>query len=116
MNIIKSSFPSISLTIFFILSSNSPLYLVPATALAISRVSILLLSKLYGTLPSIILLASSSTIAVLPTPASPIKRGLFLHLRDNISISLSTSLSLPITGSSSLFLALFVRSTASSSI
>ena len=57
------------------------------------------LRNFLGTLPSSILLTNSSTIAVFPTPASPIKTGLFFVLRNNISINLLTSSSLPITGS-----------------
>ena len=77
---------SISVIIFFILSSNSPRYFVPATALAISKDIIFFPFRLFGTLFSMINLDSSSTIAVLPTPARPINKGLFLHLRQSISI------------------------------
>lgn len=46
-----------------------------------------------------------STIAVLPTPGSPIKTGLFLVLLERILIVLLISSSLPITGSNLCFLA-----------
>ena len=98
-----------SLIIFCSLSSNSPRYLVPATRDAISRDIIFLLIRASGTFSSDINLASSSTIAVLPTPASPINKGLFFLLLHNISISLFISLSRPSTGSSLLFLAVSVR-------
>ena len=111
-----SGFSSISFNIFFILSSNSPLYFVPATADAISKEIIFLFLRVLGTIPLTIILASSSTIAVLPTPASPIKIGLFLHLLHNTSKSLLISSSRSITGSNSLFLALSVKLTPSSSI
>lgn len=57
-------------------------------------------SKNVGTCLFLILLASSSTTAVLPTPASPISNGLFLFFLLRISIISNISLSLPITGSS----------------
>ena len=53
-----------------------------------------------GTSPLTILSAKPSTMAVLPTPGSPISTGLFLVRRDNILITLLISSSLPITGSS----------------
>ena len=88
-----------SLIILLILSSNSPRYLVPDIKLAIEILNILLFSKFLGTLPITILLTNSSTIAVLPTPASPNNSGLFLVRRNNISIILLTLTSLPTTGS-----------------
>ncbi len=54
--------------------------------------------------------ASPSTMAVLPTPASPISTGLFLVRRDNTWITRSTSDSRPITGSSLSSVAARVRS------
>ena len=84
---------------FFKRSSNSPRYFAPATKLAISSSHIVLFFKLLGTSPLTILRASPSTIAVLPTPGSPIKTGLFLVLRDKILVILRISSSLPITGS-----------------
>ncbi len=44
--------------------------------------------------------ANPSTIAVLPTPGSPIKTGLFLVRRERTCMTRSISLSRPITGSS----------------
>lgn len=52
-----------------------------------------------GTSPSTIFWAKPSTTAVLPTPGSPVKTGLFLVRRFKISITRSISLSRPITGS-----------------
>ena len=49
-------------------------------------------------------------MAVLPTPASPIKTGLFFVFLESILITLRISLSLPITGSSLWFLASSTRS------
>ena len=112
---IISSFSSSSFNILETLSSNSPRYFVPATKLAIGRERIVFPLRGLGTLPSTILLASSSTIAVFPTPASPISKGLFLPLRHNISIKLLISSSLPITGSTSLPTTFLLRLTAKSS-
>ena len=53
--------------------------------------------------------ASPSTIAVLPTPGSPISTGLFLVRRDSTCITRSISFSRPITGSSFLSRASCVR-------
>ena len=58
-------------------SSNWPRYLVPATMSARSRVITFLSKRISGTLPAAISWARPSTIAVLPTPASPIRTGLF---------------------------------------
>ena len=95
-------FPSlflISFNTFFNLSSNSPRYLAPATKLAKSSSHIVLFFKLLGTSPLTIRLASPSTIAVLPTPGSPINTGLFFVFLDNILVILRISSSRPITGS-----------------
>ena len=59
-----------------------------------------------------ILRASPSTIAVLPTPGSPINTGLFLVRRDNTWITRLISSSRPITGSSLPLRASSVRSFA----
>lgn len=53
-----------------------------------------------GTLFSTIACAKPSTTAVLPTPGSPMRTGLFLVRRLSISIVRATSKSRPITGSS----------------
>jgi hypothetical protein len=62
-----------------------------------------------GTLPSTILRASPSAIAVLPTPGSPIRITLDFTRRANTNCISSISFSRPITGSIFLFLALVVR-------
>ena len=79
-------------------SSKAPLYLVPLTKLLTSSAKILLFLSFSGTCPLLILSAKPSAIAVLPTPGSPSNRGLFLDFLDKISITLSISSSLPITG------------------
>ena len=91
-------------------SSNSPRYLAPATKAPKSSSQMVLFLRLLGTSPATILWASPSTIAVLPTPGSPIKTGLFLLLRDKIRITFLTSSSRPITGSTLLSRAFFVIS------
>ena len=53
-----------------------------------------------GTSPRTMRSASPSTIAVLPTPGSPISTGLFLVRRDSTWITRRISSSRPITGSS----------------
>ena len=72
---------------------------------------ICMLAILAGTLPEAILSAKPSTIEVLPTPAGPIKTGLFFLRLERISITLSICSSRPITGSNLLFLASSTKST-----
>ena len=84
----------------FSLSSNSPRYLLPAMSAPKSRAMSRLSRRLSGTSPSAIRCANPSTIAVFPTPGSPIRTGLFLRLRDSTCITRRISSSRPITGSS----------------
>ena len=81
---------------FFSRSSNWPRYMVPATRLPTSSISRRLLSSGSGTSPSMMRCASPSTIAVLPTPGSPIRAGLFLVRRLRIWITRSISAWRPI--------------------
>ena len=83
-------------------SSNSPRYFVPATREARSRVSTRLPTRTSGTVPSTIFCASPSTMAVLPTPGSPMSTGLFFVRRARIWMTRWISFSRPITGSSLL--------------
>ena len=95
-------FPSESFISFktaFNLSSNSPRYLAPAIKAPISNDQIVLSFKLFGISPLIILVASPSIMAVLPTPGTPTRTGLFLVFLDNILVILRISSSLPMTGS-----------------
>ena len=95
-------FPSLfftSFNTFFNRSSNSPRYLAPAIKEPISKEIIVLSFRLSGTSFRTILCASPSTIAVLPTPGSPIKTGLFLAFLDKIRITSRISSSRPIIGS-----------------
>ena len=80
-------------------SSNSPRYLVPATRLAILRLTSRLSFNWGGTFPAAIRWARPSAMAVLPTPGSPMSAGLFLFFRLRIPTTASISRSLPITGS-----------------
>ena len=84
---------------FFMRSSNSPRYFEPATIADKSRERIRLCRRVSGTLPSLIFCARPSTIAVFPTPGSPIRQGLFFVLRLRIRMIRSISCSLPTIGS-----------------
>jgi len=68
--------------------------------------------KLSGMSPATMRCASPSTIAVLPTPGSPIRTGLFLVRRLNTWITRRISSSRPMTGSSLPLRASSVRSRA----
>ncbi len=107
---ISPSASVISLSTAFRRSSNSPRYLAPATMEPRSRATTRLPFSPSGTSPSMIRLASPSTIAVLPTPGSPISTGLFLVRRDRTWITRRISSSRPMTGSSLPSRAASVRS------
>ena len=99
----RMMFPSdfvTSLITDFRRSSNSPLYLAPATSAPISSENSCLFFKFSGTSPRRIRCASPSTIAVLPVPGSPIRIGLFFVRRLRICSTRRISSSRPITGSS----------------
>ena len=81
-------------------SSNSPRYLAPATRAPMSRLKIVLSRSPSGTSPLLIRWARPSTMAVLPTPGSPTRTGLFLVFRDRIWMTRLISASRPMTGSS----------------
>ena len=72
----------------------------------------ILLFRFSGTSPSTIFWAIPSEIAVLPTPGSPTRIGLFFVLLLKICRTLRISSSLPITGSSLPCAALSLRLTA----
>ena len=91
-------------------SSNSPLYFDFATRPDISSDTRRFPAMSSGTVPFTILCARPSTIAVFPTPGSPIRHGLFLPRLHKICITLNICLSLPMTGSNSPFSANSVRS------
>ena len=81
-------------------SSNSPRYFAPANIEPMSmEISRLPLSP-SGTSPLTIRRASPSAMAVLPTPGSPMRTGLFFVRRDSTWITRRISVSRPMTGSS----------------
>ena len=84
----------------FMRSSNCPRYLVPATIEAISKDTKRLLNSTGDVLCCTMSCAKLSTMALFPTPGSPISMGLFFFLRHNISAKRRISFSLPTTGSS----------------
>ena len=94
-------FPSASISsmIWFIRSSKSPRKRVPATTLIISSSKIRISANSKGTSPEAIRCAKPSASAVLPTPASPTRTGLFFVLRLKTWIMREISFSRPITGS-----------------
>ena len=94
-------------------SSNCPRYIVPATREPTSNWSTFFLSSSAGTSPSMMRCARPSTMAVLPTPGSPIRAGLFLVRRAKIWMTRSISFCRPMTGSSLPASARAVRSVAS---
>ena len=105
--------PSLLFTSFitaFSRSSNSPRYFAPAInaprSSEISRTR-----SVSGTSPCTIRFARPSTMAVLPTPGSPINTGLFFVRRQRIRITRRISSSRPITGSIFPSSACFTRST-----
>ena len=99
-----------SLSTAFRRSSNSPRYLAPATSAPRSRATTRLSRSPSGTSPRTMRCASPSTMAVLPTPGSPISTGLFLVRRLSTWMTRRISSSRPITGSSLPWRAASVRS------
>ena len=91
-------------------SSNCPLYLVPATIDVMSKLTTLLLNKTGDVFLCAISCARPSTMALFPTPGSPINIGLFFFLLQSISTTRRISFSLPTTGSSFPSRAASVRS------
>jgi hypothetical protein len=89
-----------SLSTALSLSSNSPRYFEPASRAPMSSAITRRSRRLSGMSPATIRCARPSTIAVLPTPGSPISTGLFFVRRDSTWITRRISSSRPITGSS----------------
>ena len=89
----------ISLSTAFSRSSNSPRYLAPASIEPMSRAIRRLFFRPSGTSPSAMRRARPSTIAVLPTPGSPISTGLFFVRRESTWMTRRISSSRPMTGS-----------------
>ena len=80
-------------------SSNCPRYFVPATINEISSASKRLSARKCGISPQTIRCAKPSTIAVLPTPGSPIKTALFFERRHKTCCTRSSSTERPTNGS-----------------
>ena len=91
-------------------SSNSPRYLAPATSAPMSSATTRFSFSPSGTSPRTMRCASPSTMAVLPTPGSPMSTGLFLVRRLRIWMVRRISSSRPMTGSSLPPRAIWVRS------
>ena len=81
-------------------SSKSPLNFAPASSAPISSDTRVLPFRFSGTSPVTMRWAMPSAMAVLPTPGSPIRMGLFLERRLSTCSTLRISSSRPITGSS----------------
>ena len=90
--------------------SNSPFIDAPACMRPTSRTQSLTPLSGGGTSPEAMRCAKPSTTAVLPTPASPVRIGLFCRRRIRTSMTWRTSSSRPRIGSISPALALAVRS------
>ena len=89
-----------SLSTAFKRSSNSPRYLAPATSALMSSSMRSRSRSVLGTSPATIRWAMPSTMAVLPTPGSPMSTGLFLVRRDRTWMVRRISSVRPMTGSS----------------
>ena len=99
-----------SLRTAFSRSSNSPRYLAPAMRAPRSSATTRLFLSDSGMSPLTMRWARPSTIAVLPTPGSPMSTGLFLVRRERTWTTRRISSSRPITGSSFPLRASSVRS------
>ena len=110
MKMMTSGFCSISFIRARIRSSNCPRYFVPATTPVRSSVTTRLLKRIGDVRRFTMSCASPSTMALFPTPGSPMSIGLFFLRRLNISLTLCISFSRPTTGSSLPSAAAFVRS------
>ena len=99
-NVITSPAASvISLSTAFSRSSNSPRYFAPASIEPMSSEMRRFSFRPSGTSPSAMRRARPSTIAVLPTPGSPISTGLFFVRRLSTWMTRRISSSRPMTGS-----------------
>ena len=91
-------------------SSNCPRYFVPATTAPRSSTTTRLPHRAREMRCSTMRCASPSTMALFPTPGSPMRMGLFFLRRERICATRSISCSRPTTGSSRCCDAAFVRS------
>ena len=90
---------SISFRMAFSRSSNSPRYLAPAMRAPMSSAISFLFFRLSGTSPLTMRSARPSAMAVLPTPGSPMRTGLFFVRRLSTCIARRISSSRPMIGS-----------------
>ena len=97
---IVPSASAISLRTALSRSSNSPRYFEPAISAPMSSAMTRRSRSDSGTSPETMRWARPSTIAVLPTPGSPMSTGLFLVRRERTWITRRISSSRPMTGSS----------------
>ena len=111
-----SGFCSSSFNRALMRSSNCPRYFVPATMPVMSRFTTRLPKSTGDVCLLAIICARPSTIALLPTPGSPMSMGLFFFLRHSISTTRCISFALPTTGSSFPSRAACVRSVANASM
>ena len=81
-------------------SSNWPRYCAPAMSAVMSSEKTVRSFSPSGTSPRTMRCASPSTMAVLPTPGSPMRTGLFFVLRERMRMTSRISVSRPMTGSS----------------
>ena len=110
MNTMKRPSASVSsFTTALSRSSNSPRYLAPASSRPMSSATRSRFLSESGTSPLTMRCARPSTMAVLPTPGSPMSTGLFLVRRDSTCMTRRISSSRPMTGSSFPFRAASVR-------
>ena len=110
MNKITSGDFSSSFITAFMRSSNWPRYFVPATNEATSRVTMRLLKSTRDTFFSMMRKARPSAMALLPTPGSPMRMGLFFFRRLKIWDTRSISFWRPTIGSKRPSSAIFVKS------
>ena len=97
--------------IAFSRSSNWPRYFVPATMSEMSRARMRLSARKCGTSPQTIFWPSPSTMAVFPTPGSPMRTALFFVRRQSTCWTCLVDLWWrPTSGSSWFFIAASVRS------
>ena len=99
MNTITSPARRTSRSTALMRSSKSPRYLVPASMLGTSSVTMRIPRRLSGTSPRATRWASPSATAVLPTPGSPTSTGLFFVRRERIWMTRLISRSRQTTGS-----------------
>ena len=110
MNTMMFGFSVSSFMIALRRSSNCPRYFVPATISGMSSARSRLSARKWGTSPNAMRCASPSTMAVLPTPGSPMSTALFFVRRHSTCCTRSSSTARPTSGSRRFFSAASDRS------